>query len=260
MAGGKMAEMSPGTALRELQKAQAGMKKWNELLKAHGTRTDKPMKPQVVTHTLSRLLNDDAIVSADSGTIATWAARYIQMRGSMQFSLSGMLATMANGLPYSIGAAMAYPGRQVVCIVGDGGLSMLMAEIATLVKYKLNVCVVVIKNNVLGQIKWEQIVLDGNPEFGVELHPIDFARVAEACGARGFTIERPEDAEPVLREALAHPGPTVVEAVVDPNEPPMPGKVTTDQALNFAKALLRGQKHAGKIIRTIAEDQIREVI
>jgi pyruvate dehydrogenase (quinone) len=137
---------------------------------------------------------------------------------------------------------------------------MLMAEMATLVKYKLNVCVVVVKNNVLGQIKWEQMILDGNPEFGVELHPIDFAKVAEACGARGFTIERPEDAEPVLREALAHNGPKLVQAVVDPNEPPMPGKVTTDQALHFAKALLRGQKDAGEIIKTIAEDQIREVV
>jgi thiamine pyrophosphate-dependent acetolactate synthase large subunit-like protein len=137
---------------------------------------------------------------------------------------------------------------------------MLMAEIATLVKYNLRVCVIVIKNNVLGQIKWEQIVFEGNPEFGVELQPIDFAKVAEACGARGFTIERPEDAERVLRDALAHPGPTVVQAVVDPNEPPMPGRVTTDQALHFAKALLRGQKDAGKIFKTIAEDKIREVI
>jgi pyruvate dehydrogenase (quinone) len=243
-----------------LKKAQARMKDWNELLTERGTRNDMPMKPQVVTHTLSKLLNDDAIVSADSGTIATWSARYIQMRGDMQFSLSGMLATMANGLPYSIGAAMAYPGRQVICIVGDGGLSMLMAEIATLVKYKLNVCVVVIKNNVLGQIKWEQIVFEGNPEFGVDLQPIDFAKVAEACGARGFTIERPQDAETILREALAYPGPTVVQAVVDANEPPMPGKVTTDQALHFAKALLRGQKDAGEILKTIAEDRIREVV
>ena len=243
-----------------LKKAQERMKDWNELMTGHGTRTDMPMKPQVVTWTLNKLLRDDAIVTADSGTIATWAARYIEIRGTMQFSLSGLLATMANGLPYSIGAAVAYPDRQVVCIVGDGGLSMLMAEIATLVKYHLNVCIVVIKNNVLGQIKWEQMVLDGNPEFGVELHPIDFAKVAEACGARGFTLERPQDAEATLREALAHPGPTVVEAIVDANEPPMPGKVTTDQAMNLAKALLRGQKDAGKIIKTIAEDRIREVV
>jgi pyruvate dehydrogenase (quinone) len=243
-----------------LKKSQERMISWFDLLEERGTRKDMPMKPQVVTHTLNRLLNDDAIVSSDSGTIATWTARYVDIRDTMQFSLSGSLATMANGLPYSIGAAVAYPGRQVVCVVGDGGLTMLMGEIATLVKYRLQVCVIVIKNNVLGQIKWEQMILDGNPEFGVELEPIDFAMVANACGARGFTIERPEEAEGVLREALARPGPTVVQAVVDPNEPPMPGKVTTEQALHFAKALSRGQKNALKIVKTIGIDQFREVL
>lgn len=243
-----------------LKTSQARMKDWNDLMEKRGTRADMPMKPQVVTHTLNKLLNDDAIVSSDSGTIATWTARYIDIRGTMQFSLSGSLATMANGLPYSIGAAVAYPGRQVVCVVGDGGLTMLMGEIATLVKYNLRVTVIVIKNNVLGQIKWEQMILEGNPEFGVELQPIDFAKVAEACGARGFTIERPQDAEQVLRNALAHKGPSIVQAVVDPNEPPMPGKATTEQALKFAEALVRGQRHAAKIITTIAEDKIREVI
>ena len=243
-----------------LKKSQERMKDWNKLMEERGTRPDMPMKPQVVTYELNKLLKDDAIVSSDSGTIATWAARGIEMRGTMKFSLSGLLATMANGLPYSIGAAVAYPGRQVVCVVGDGGLTMLMGEIATLVKYKLQVTVVVIKNNVLGQIKWEQMILDGNPEFGVELEPIDFAKVAEACGARGFTIERPQDANRILREALNHPGPSVVQAVVDPNEPPMPGKITTDQAIKFTKSLVRGQRDAVKIIKTIAEDEIREVI
>jgi pyruvate dehydrogenase (quinone) len=243
-----------------LKKAQERMQTWNELMEERGTRSDMPMKPQVVTHTLNKLLEDDAIVSTDSGTITTWTARHIEMRGNMQFSVSGSLATMANGLPYSIGAAVAYPGRQVVCVVGDGGLSMLMAEIATLVKYRLRVAVIVIKNNVLGQIKWEQMILDGNPEFGVELEPIDFAKVAEACGARGYTIERPDEAESTLRQALAHPGPVVIQAIVDPNEPPMPGKITTKQAYKFAKSLLRGQKDAVKIVKTIVEDQLREVI
>jgi pyruvate dehydrogenase (quinone) len=243
-----------------LKKAQERMKSWNELMEERGTRKDMPMKPQVVTHTLNKLLHDDAIVSSDSGTIATWTARYVEIRDTMQFSLSGSLATMGNGLPYSVGAAVAYPGRQVVCVVGDGGLTMLMGELATLVKYKLQVTVIVIKNNVLGQIKWEQMILEGNPEFGVELQPIDFAKVAEACGAKGYTIERPQDAERVLREALGHRGPSLVQAVVDPNEPPMPGKITTEQALHFAKALVRGQKDALKIIKDITKDKIREVI
>ena len=243
-----------------LKKAQKRMGIWNKLMEERGTRPDMPMKPQVVVHELNKLLADDAIVSSDSGTIATWSARYIEIRSSMQFSLSGTLATMANGLPYSIGAAVAYPDRQVVCIVGDGGLTMLMGEIATLVKYNLNVKVIVIKNNVLGMIKWEQIAQEGNPQFGVQLQPIDFAGFAMNCGAAGFTIERPGDAESILRKALAHPGPAVIQAVVDPNEPPMPGQISTDQAMKFAEALLRGQKGAWKIIKTVMEDKIREVV
>lgn len=243
-----------------LNTAQKNMKKWNRLMEERGTRKDKPMKPQVVTWTLNKLLDDDAIVSSDSGTIATWSARYIEMRGDMKFSLSGSLATMANGLPYSIGAAVAFPGRQVVCIVGDGGLTMLMGEIATLVKYKLPVKVIVVKNNVLGQIKWEQMVQEGNPEFGVELQPIDFAGIAKSCGAAGYTIEEPEQAKAILREALACKGPAVIQAVIDPNEPPLPGNVTSEQAFKFAESLARGQKDSWKIIKTVLEDKIREVI
>jgi pyruvate dehydrogenase (quinone) len=243
-----------------LNKSQKRMESWNKLMEERGTRTDMPMKPQVVTYELNKLLSSDAIVSSDSGTIATWSARYIDMRDTMQFSLSGSLATMANGLPYSIGAAVAYPGRQVVCVVGDGGLTMLMGEVATLVKYNLNVKVIVIKNNVLGEIKWEQMVLEGNPQFGVQLQPIDFAGFAMNCGAAGFTIERPEEAESVLRQALAHPGPAVIQAIVDPNEPPMPGQVNTEQALKFAQALVKGQKEGWKIIKTVMEDKVREVV
>lgn len=243
-----------------LELAQKRMKEWNDLMEKRATRMDMPMKPQLVTHTLNRLLNDDAIVSSDSGTIATWSARYIEIRGDMKFSLSGSLATMANGLPYSIGAAVAYPGRQVVCIVGDGGLTMLMGEIATLVKYKLPVKVIVIKNNVLGQIKWEQMVEDSNPEFGVDLQPIDFAKFADSCGAKGLTLDDPKNAEHVLRTALSHQGPVVVQAEVDPNEPPLPGNINSKQALHFAEAIIRGEKHGYAIIKTVLKDKIREVV
>jgi pyruvate dehydrogenase (quinone) len=243
-----------------LKKAQDRMADWNRLMEERGTRADMPMKPQVVTYELNKLLADDAIVSADSGTIATWAARYIEIRGDMQFSLSGSLATMGNALPYSVGAAVAYPGRQVVCIVGDGGLTMLMGELATLVKYNLNVKVVVIKNDVLGMIKWEQMAFEGNPQFGVELQPIDFAAFAVSVGAAGFTIERPDEAASTLRRALDHQGPALIQAIVDPNEPPMPGHISTDQALKFAEALARGQKDAWAIIKTVMEDRVREVV
>lgn len=243
-----------------LEKSQQRMRSWNELMRERGTRTDLPMKPQVVTWHLNHLLSDRAVISADSGTIATWAARYIHIRGEQMFSLSGTLATMANSLPYSIGAAVAHPDRQVICIVGDGGFTMLMGEVATLVKYHLPVKVIIFKNNVLGMIKWEQMVFEGNPQYGVELQPIDFAAYAMACGAAGYTLEDPAQAEEVLRAALEHPGPAIVQAVIDPHEPPMPGKISTAQAYEFAKALTRGQREAWEIIKTVAEDKVREVI
>ncbi len=243
-----------------LEKSQKRMAQWNDLMEKRGTREDMPMKPQVPAYQLNKLLDSDAIVITDSGTITTWAARYIEIRDRMQFSVSGLLATMANGLPYSIAASIAYPGRQVVCIIGDGGFTMLMGEMATLVKYKLPVKVLVIKNDALGEIKWEQMVMEANPEFGVDLQPIDFAAVARGFGAGGFRIERPEEAESVLRAALAHPGPAVIEAVVDPNEPPLPGSITAEQALHFAEALAKGEKDRAKIIKTVLKDKVREVV
>ncbi|HEY5628521.1 MAG TPA: thiamine pyrophosphate-dependent enzyme, partial [Candidatus Limnocylindrales bacterium] len=209
-----------------LERAQAAMRDWWQLMDERSKREDMPMKPQVVAHELGKRLRDDAIVSCDSGTITTWFARQIPARRGQKYSLSGNLATMACGLPYTIGAQIAFPERQCVGFVGDGGFSMLMADFVTAVKYKLPIKVVIIKNNYLGQIKWEQMVLEGNPEFGVDLHPIDFAAFARACGATGFTIDDPAKAEQTCREALAQSGPVVVECVVDTNEPPLPGKIS----------------------------------
>jgi pyruvate dehydrogenase (quinone) len=243
-----------------LEKAQAGMKEWRQLLQQRGTRTEKPLKPQVVAYHANKFLKNDALLVSDCGTVTTWAARYLDIKDQMQFTCTGMLATMANGLPYSVGAAVAYPGRQVVCFSGDGGFTMLMGELITLVKYKLPVKVVIFKNNLLGQIKWEQLVMEGNPSFGVDLQPIDFAAYARACGAGGFTLDDPEKADEVLTRAFAHPGPAVVEAVVDPNEPPMPGHATTDQAIHFAKALARGEKDRWAIFKNLLKDKVREVV
>ncbi|HWV35352.1 MAG TPA: thiamine pyrophosphate-dependent enzyme, partial [Thermomicrobiales bacterium] len=243
-----------------LESAQKRMKDWRKLMEERGTRDDKPMKPQVVTYHLNKLLDSDAIVASDSGTIATWTARYIDMRDDMKFSLSGSLATMANGLPYTIGAAVAFPGRQVVGIVGDGGFTMLMGEVATLVKYKLPVKIIIIKNNALGEIKWEQIAMNANPEFGTDLQPIDFAKYAEAAGAKGYTIEDPGEAESTLKEALKHDGPAIIQCVVDPNEPPLPGKITTEQALHFAEAMVKGDKNRFDIIKTVIGDKVREIV
>jgi len=243
-----------------LETAQAGMKAWNTLMDERASRRDTPMKPQVVAAELGRRLRDDAVVACDSGTITAWWARHIPARRGQMHSVSGNLATMACALPYAMAAQLAYPDRQVVAFVGDGGLSMLMAELATCVKYELPVKVVVVRNNVLGQIKWEQMVFLGNPEYGVELQPIDFAGVAEACGAVGFSVERPDECGAVLDRALATPGPVVVQAHVDPHEPPLPAKITLEQAAHFARSLVRGEPNRDKIALTVLGDRVRELV
>ena len=243
-----------------LEAAQAGMKDWWQLMEKRATRTDKPMKPQVVAWELGKRLRDDAIVSCDSGTITTWWARYIRARRGQMYSLSGTLATMAPGLPYTIAAQIAYPNRQCVAFIGDGGFSMLMADFVTAVKYKLPIKVVIIKNNTLGQIKWEQMVFLGNPEYGVELQPIDFAAFAHACGGIGFSVDDPADCGRTLEEFLSAPGPAILQAAVDPFEPPMPAKVKADQALHFAESLARGEPNRKKIALTTISDQVRELI
>jgi pyruvate dehydrogenase (quinone)/pyruvate oxidase len=131
---------------------------------------------------LSEEMEEDAIISVDSGTNTIWAAQYIQIRRGMKFSVSGTLASMACGLPYAIAAQAAYPDRQSIAFVGDGGFTMLMGEFATAVQYGLPIKVIIIKNNSLGMIRWEQMAFLGNPEFGVEFSPIDYTKFAEACG------------------------------------------------------------------------------
>ena len=242
-----------------LEKAQAGMKDWRETIHRRASRDDVPMKPQVVAEALSDLLADDAIVSTDCGTVTTWAARHIQMKRGQLFSCSGNLATMAPGLPYAIAAQIAYPGRQSVAFVGDGGFTMLMGEFATAVKYRLPIKVVIVKNNTLGMIKWEQMVFLGNPEYGVSLEPIDFVKFAEACGAVGFRCERPEEVRSALEATLLADGPALCEALVDPFEPPMPARATVKQAVRLAEALAKGEPNRRRIALTLFRDKISDL-
>lgn len=172
-----------------LETAQKGTKEWWELMEERGTDTHKPMRPQVLSWNLGQLLEDDAILTGDSGTVTTYAAR-TKLRGTQKFSFSGMLCSMAAGLPYAIGAQMAFPTRQVVAFTGDGSLSMMMGDLATLAQYKLPIKILVMKNNTLGLIKWEQMIFLGNPEYGVELSPIDFVKVAEGCQGCARSVPR----------------------------------------------------------------------
>lgn len=243
-----------------LEKAQDGMKDWWKLMEERASRDNVPIKPQRVAWELAKVAADNAIISGDSGTNTTWVARQFPIRDGQMFSCSGTLATMAPGLPYSIAAKVAFPERQSIAFVGDGGFTMLMGEFATAVKYNLPILVVIIKNNVLGQIKWEQVVFLGNPQYVVELQPINFAMYAEACGGLGITVEKPEDIRPAFEKALSSGKPAVVEVVVDPNEPPMPAKTTLKQATHFAEALVRGEPNGGRIALTLFRDKLSEVI
>jgi pyruvate dehydrogenase (quinone) len=243
-----------------LKKAQSGMKDWWEYMEKLGTSDSVPLKPQVVAWELGKRLRNDAIVSCDSGTAATWFARQIRARRGQMFSLSGNLATMAPGLPYALAAQYAYPNRQVVAFVGDGAFTMLGFEMLTAVKYKLPVKVVVLKNNYLGQIKWEQMVMLGNPEYGVKLQPMDFSKFAEACGAYGMKLEQPREVGSVLDKFLDLPGPAVLEAVIDPLTAPLPPEVKPEQALHFAESLARGEPKARKIMQEAFLDRAREIV
>jgi pyruvate dehydrogenase (quinone) len=243
-----------------LQKAQKAKAEWEKLLEERGTRNDKPMKPQVIGWELGKRIPSNAIVTSDSGTITTWWARYVPALRGQKHSCSGNLATMACGLPYAIAAAVAYPDRPVFCIIGDGGLSMLLGELITVAAYKLNIKIIVIKNNTLGQIKWEQTVFLGNPEYACDLYPADFVAIARGAGIYAVQIDDPAACGSQLDSVLSRREPVLIEAVVDQFTPPMPPKIKASQAVKLAEALVRGEPNRSKIAITNAHDKIRELV
>ena len=243
-----------------LDRAQDDMKDWIKTLEKEGTNPAKPMKPQVVGWELGKRAKENAIIVSDSGTNTTVWARYMLSKQGQQHSCSGNLATMACGMPYAIAAQVAFPDRQVIAVVGDGGFTMLMGEIITAVTYKLPIKLVIIKNNTLGQIKWEQMVFEGNPEYQCDLLPIDFVALARAVGAEGVRIDDQATAGEMLDKALAMPGPVIIEAVVDPFTAMLPPKITATQALHFSESLMRGEPNRLKIALTAASDTVRQIV
>lgn len=243
-----------------LKKAQRRKKDWEELMEERGTFMDKPLKPQVVGWELGKRMPADAIVTSDSGTITTWWARYVPARRGQMHSCSGNLATMACGLPYAIGAAVAFPDRPVYCIIGDGGLSMLMGELITVAAYHLNIKILVIKNNTLGQIKWEQMIFLGNPEYGCDLYPADFVAIARGCGLNAMQMAEPSQCARQMENAVRTQGPMLIEAVVDEFTAPMPPKVKPSQAAKLAEALARGEPNRVKIVLTTLHERVRELV
>lgn len=252
--------LAPARDRSFLAKYQAEMAGWRDDMAALETADRDPIAPQFLMHAIDEAADHDAILTCDSGTIATWAARHWTIRGDRRFYLSGNLATMAPGFPYAIAIQAAFPGRQVIAFVGDGGFAMLMAEFLTAVRAGLPVKVVVNNNNAYGQILWEQMVL-GFPEYAVRHGPPEpnFAAWATACGGLGRKVTRPDEVEGAIAGLLAHPGPGLVDCDVDPDEPPMPGKVSFDQAKHFAEAFVRGQPHKISTLAAIGKDKVQQL-
>jgi pyruvate dehydrogenase (quinone) len=245
-----------------LDKQQA-MKEWVNKLQTFRDNVDNTLiKPQAIAAAVSEELEDNAIISVDSGTSTFWAARHIKVRNGMKFSVSGTLASMACGLPYAIAAQMTHPERQCVAFVGDGGFMMLMAEFATAVQYGLPIKVIILKNNTLGMIRWEQMGFLGNPEYGVEFTPIDFAGFAKNCGGDGYTIRRSEDIKPVMRAAM-HKGterkPSIIEAYVDPLEPLVPPKAKSEFIQKISESFSKGQPYSDRIGLTLYRNKFEAI-
>jgi pyruvate dehydrogenase (quinone)/pyruvate oxidase len=250
---------SNNTSEQFLRSKQDAMKKWNDILEEQSSRVDQPIKPQVVAAAVSNELSDNAIISVDSGINTCWAARFLKIKNGMKFSGSGTLATMGCGVPYAIAAKIAYPDRQSVAFVGDGGFTMLMSEFATAVQYHLPIKVIILNNKILGMIRWEQMAFLGNPEYGIEFSQIDFVKIAEACGGKGYSITKIEEVQPVIHEAMKEDDvPVIVDAHVDPFEAPLPPKISMEFVANIAKAFTKGQPYAKEIGLTLSIDQLHE--
>jgi pyruvate dehydrogenase (quinone) len=230
---------------------------WWKTLEERAMNSADPINPQRVFWELSTRLPDDCIITADSGSAANWYARDLKMRSGMMASLSGGLATMGPGIPYAIAAKFAYPERTVIALVGDGAMQMNgNSELITAVKYwkrwsnpKLIVCV--LNNRDLNQVTWEQRVMQGDPKFDASQDVPDFpyARYAELIGFTGIRVETPEAIGPAWDQALASDRPVVLEAITDPNVPPLPPHITPEQAKAYVSALLKGDPDALGIIK-----------
>jgi len=226
-------------SVEHYQKTRKGL---DEL--ATGNSNKAPIHPQYVARVLDKLAADDAVFSCDVGTPVIWAARYLRMNGKRRLMGSFNHGSMANALPQAIGAQATYPGRQVITLSGDGGLSMLMGDLLTLKQHELPVKVIVFKNESLAFVELEQKSV-GFLDFATDLRSPDFAKIAEGAGLLGLTARTPDQVEPMIAQALKHDGPALVEVLVARQELAMPPTITLEQAKGFSlfmlKAVLNGR-------------------
>lgn len=219
--------------------------------------------PEYVMYLVDEVAKSDAIFTVDTGMTCVWAARYLQASGERKMLGSFNHGSMANAMPQAIGAALAYPERQVVALCGDGGLSMLLGDLATIVQYQLAIKLIVFNNRALGMVKLEMEVA-GLPDNETNMLNPDFAMTAESMGIKGFTVRLPQDVLPTLLEAFNTPGPVLVNIMTDPNALALPPQMEWNQIAGFAEAmskmLVAGRSQ--EIIDTILSNykHIKEVI
>jgi thiamine pyrophosphate-dependent acetolactate synthase large subunit-like protein len=229
---------APATDTSFLQSMQVRMVKWLKAQEKVENSADAPIEPARAIVELGRAAPADCIFTCDTGTATAWTARHLRLRDQQRYTLSGGLASMGYALPAAIGAQLAYPDARVAAITGDGGISILMAELLTAVRYRLPIVVVVLNNAKLAFISMEQEAA-GLPEYGTTLTNPNFADIASACGGKGFRVERPEDLESAFTEAFACDRLAVIDVVVDPDALIVPPKVTLGDAAKFGLAKVR---------------------
>ena len=196
----------------------------------------KPIHPEYAAHILNEVASKDAIFTADTGMCNVWTARYIDPLGTRRLIGSFLHGSMANALPHAIGAQVAFPNRQVISVSGDGGLSMLLGELVTARMYDLPIKVVVFNNSTLGMVKLEMLV-NGLPDYGTDVHDVNYAEVASAIGFHGERVTDPSRLRGALQEAFAYNGPALIEVMTDPNALSLPPEIRSGQVIGFATAM-----------------------
>ena len=219
----------------------------------------KPIHPEYAAHILNEVAAKDAVFTADTGMCNVWTARYIDPLGSRRLIGSLLHGSMANALPMAIGAQVAYPNRQVVSVSGDGGLAMLLGELVTARMHDLPIKVVVFNNSTLGMVKLEMLV-NGLPDYGTDVHDVNYADVASAVGFHGERVTEPTRLRTALEEAFAFDGPALVEVMTDPNALSLPPEIRSGQVIGFATAMSKIvlNRGAGEVV-SMATSNMRNI-
>lgn len=221
-----------------LKACQENMRTWNKWLEEDRTDDSMPIRPERLMAEIEKIATKDTVYSVDVGTSTVWSTRYLQLDHNNQFITSSWLGTMGCALPGAIASKIANPDKQAIAITGDGGLSMVMQDFVTAVLYKLPIIVVVLNNQELSFIKYEQQAA-GELEYAIDLGDIDFARFADSCGGIGYNVSDVEDIAPTLEKAKRADKPVIVNVRVDPDAAPLPGKIIWDEARGYAKFEIR---------------------